>query len=215
MSKYNRSNHLFFFSPNLQNDDRKADSIFPLLNREIIISEKLDGSNTCFTKDFCFGRSHAAPTNNPWDVKVRELHSILKHSISEGMWLFGEGMEAIHSITYSNLTSVFYLFNIKYENKWLSWQEVEDYAYLLDIPTVPVLYKGIFKTEKELKDTIIKLAEQPSELGGEREGIVIRVADEFDNDNFSTYLQKFVRANHVRTDEHWQKNWKKATIKYN
>ena len=200
MSKYNRSNHLFFFSPNLQNDDRKADSIFPLLNREIIISEKLDGSNTCFTKDFCFGRSHAAPTNNPWDVKVRELHSILKHSISEGMWLFGEGMEAIHSITYSNLTSVFYLFNIKYENKWLSWQEVEDYAYLLDIPTVPVLYKGIFKTEKELKDTIIKLAEQPSELGGEREGIVIRVADEFDNDNFSTYLQKFVRANHVRTD---------------
>jgi hypothetical protein len=124
-------------------------------------------------------------------------------------------MEAIHSITYSNLTSVFYLFNIKYENKWLSWQEVEDYAYLLDIPTVPVLYKGIFKTEKELKDTIIKLAEQPSELGGEREGIVIRVADEFDDDNFSTYLQKFVRANHVRTDEHWQKNWKKATIKYN
>lgn len=213
MSKYNRSNHLYF-SPNLQNDDRMAETIEPLLNCEVIVSEKLDGSNTCLTNQSCFGRSHAAPTNNPWDVKVRELHSILKHSISEGMWLFGEGMEAIHSIQYSNLTSVFYLFNIKIENKWLSWQEVEDYAYLLDIPTVPVLFKGIFKTEKELKDTIIKLAQQPSALGGEREGIVIRVADEFEDQNFSTYLQKYVRSNHVRTDEHWQRNWKKATIKY-
>ena len=213
MSKYNRSNHLFF-SPNLQNDDRKADTIDTLLNREVIITEKLDGSNTCFTKEFCFGRSHAAPTNNPWDVKVRELHSILKHSLSEDLWLFGEGMEAIHSITYSNLTSVFYLFNIKYGNKWLSWQEVEEYAYLLNIPTVPVLYKGIFKSEKELKEKVIELAEQPSSLIGEREGVVIRVADEFSDECFPTYLQKFVRDNHVRTDSHWTRNWKKATIKY-
>jgi len=79
---------------------------------------------------------------------------------------------------------------------------------------VPVLYKGIFKTEKELKETIINLAEQSSTLGGEREGIVIRVADEFADENFSTYLQKFVRSNHVRTNSHWTKNWEKADIKY-
>jgi hypothetical protein len=185
-----------------------------LLNREVVITEKLDGSNTCFTKDFCFGRSHTTPTNNPWDVKVRELHSILRHSISDGMWLFGEGMEAIHSITYSNLTSVFYLFNIRYDNKWLSCQEIEDYAYILDIPTVPVLYRGIFTSEKELKDTIINLAEQPSALSGEREGVVIRVADEFDDQMFPVYVQKYVRSNHVRTDEHWQRKWQKANINF-
>jgi len=213
MSKYNRTNHLFF-SPNLQNDDRKAETIETLVNVPIIITEKLDGSNTCFTKDYCFGRSHAAPTNNPWDVKVRELHSILKHSISDGLWLFGEGMEAIHSIEYQKLTSCFYLFNVKYDDKWLSWQEVEDYAFLLDIPTVPIVYKGIFKTQNELKDLMEYESEQNSLLGGEREGLVIRVADEFKDDVFSTHLQKTVRKNHVRTTEHWQKNWQKANIKY-
>ena len=213
MSKYNRSYHLFF-SENLQNDDRMAKSIQPLLNREVVITEKLDGSNTCYTKDHCFGRSHAAPTNNPWDVKARELHSILKHSIDEDLFLFGEGMEAIHSIYYEKLTSCFYLFGAKYEETWASWDDIELYAALLNIPTVPVLFRGIFTTEIELKKYILDLAKKESSLGGEREGVVIRVADSFQDSDFSTYLQKFVRKNHVRTDEHWQRNWKKANINY-
>lgn len=213
MSKYNRTYHLFF-SENLQNDDRMAESIEPLLNVPIVITEKLDGSNTCFTKQYIFGRSHAAPTNNPWDVKVRELHSILKHSISDGLYLFGEGMEAIHSIEYSKLTSYFYLFGASYNQKWSSWDEIEEYAYLLEIPTVPVLFKGIFNNVDELRNKVLELSKQESVLGGEREGVVVRVQREFSNDEFSSVLQKFVRSNHVRTDSHWQKNWKKAKIHY-
>ena len=41
--------------------------------------------------------------------------------------------------------------------RWYSWTEVEETAYLLDIPTVPVLYKGIFKTEQELKDKVLEI----------------------------------------------------------
>lgn len=214
MSKYLRSSHLSF-SPNLQNDDRMAETIEPLLNEIIVITEKLDGSNTAYTNQYCYGRSHVAPTNNPWDAKARELHSILKHSISEGLYLFGEGMEAIHSIEYENITSPFYLFGARYENIWSSWEDIELYADLLEIPTVPVLYKGKFKTEKELKDFILHITNEPSLLGGEKEGVVVRRAEAFTDDEFPTYLQKFVRKNHVRTDEHWTKNWKKANINYN
>lgn len=212
-TKYNRSYHLYF-SENLQNDDRKAETIETLLNVPIVITEKLDGSNTCFTKNHVFGRSHAAPTKNPWDVKVRELHSVLKHSIDEGLYLFGEGMEAVHSIEYKKLTSCFYLFGARFEDDWLSWDDIELYAGVLNIPTVPVLFKGTFNTEKELKEHIIHLSKQPSELDGEREGLVIRVSNSFNNEKFSSHLQKFVRKNHVRTDEHWQRNWKKANIMY-
>ena len=122
-------------------------------------------------------------------------------------------MEAIHSIIYENLTSCFYLFGARYENTWASWDDIELYAAILDIPTVPVLFRGVFTSENELKDYVIDLAKQKSSLSGEREGVVIRVTDSFEDENFSTYLQKFVRSNHVRTDEHWQRNWKKANIK--
>ena len=124
-------------------------------------------------------------------------------------------MEAIHSIVYENLTSCFYLFGARFEDTWSSWDDIELYAGILNIPTVPVLFKGFFKTEKELKDYIINLSKQPSSLGGEREGVVIRVADSFNNENFSSYLQKFVRKDHVTTTEHWTKCWKKAKINYN
>ena len=213
MSKYNRSLHVPG-SPGTTSDDRIAESVDTLLNQYVIISEKLDGSNTGLTKPGVYGRSHAAFTTNPWDVKVRELHSLLKHSIDEDLYLFGEGMEAIHSIEYENLTSVFYLFGARYHNIWSSWDDVELYAGILNIPTVPVLFRGIFQTKEELNKKILELVEEPSALGGQREGIVIRLAREFTDDEFSTSLMKWVRKNHVKTDEHWQKHWRKAYIKY-
>jgi hypothetical protein len=48
--------------------------------------------------------------------------------------------------------------------------------------------------------------------GDTREGVVIRNAGEFPVDEFSNNVCKWVRPNHVQTDEHWTKNWKKATL---
>jgi hypothetical protein len=52
----------------------------------------------------------------------------------------------------------------------------------------------------------------PSAYGNTKEGIVMRLAGEFDGDDFPNYVCKYVRANHVQTDEHWTRNWKKAEL---
>jgi ATP-dependent RNA circularization protein (DNA/RNA ligase family) len=211
MSKYGRSYHLPF-SPGATRDDKISKSVSSLLGIDVVISEKLDGENTCMTKGGVYARSHAAYTTSGWSREVRQIHSLIKNDLSEDVFLFGENLEGIHSIEYTNLKSYFYIFGVRDNNIWIPWEGVEEYSYLLDIPTVPVLFKGIINTEKELKEIIESLVKQPSALGGEREGVVIRNASMFHNDDFSENLAKWVRKDHVQTDEFWTKNWKKSKI---
>lgn len=214
MKKYPRTYH-FLWSPGTTSDDRFAYDISKLIGVPIVITEKLDGENNSMTNKGVYARSHADFTISPWSAKVRELHSILKHGISEDLYIFGEAMSAIHSIEYTNLTSHFYMFGARYKGIWSSWEEVEDYAFLLDLPTVPVLFKGLVNSEKELQELTEKLVKEESVLGGQREGIVCRVQREFNDDEFETCLAKWVRKGHVQTDSHWTKNWKWANINYN
>jgi hypothetical protein len=214
MSKYNRTYHLSW-SPGATNDDRISDSVNSLLGKEIVITEKLDGENCGMTDKGVYARSHAAFTTSPWSREVRSLHKLsVEDELGDGVYLFGENMEGIHSIEYTNLTSYFYIFGVRDNNIWVPWDKVEEYSYLLDIPTVPVLFRGVVNTEKELKDLTEKLASQPSELGGLREGIVVRSADMFHDDDFAKNVMKWVRKGHVQTDEHWTRNWKKAKVNY-
>jgi len=216
MSKYNRTYHLPW-SPGATNDDRISSDVSPLIGIDIVITEKLDGENCGMTDNGVYARSHAAFTTSPWSREVRNLHKILvEGQLGDGVYLFGENMEGIHSIEYTNLTSYFYLFGVRDNNIWVPWEKVEEYSYLLDIPTVPVLFKGIVNSEKELKELTEKLASENSKLGGKREGIVVRNADMFHNDDFSSNVMKWVRKGHVQTDEHWTRNWQKAklNIKY-
>jgi hypothetical protein len=185
-----------------------------LLNVDIIITEKLDGSNTSITKSGVYGRSHVDFTRNPWDIKSWDIWNKINRDLDENVFLFGEGMYGIHSIEYTNLSSYFYLFGVKDGEIWLSWDGVEEYSYLLDIPTIPVLHRGTFESEKELKDKVESLVKEQSSLGGQREGIVIRNASMFHNDDFSENVLKWVRKGHVQTDEHWTRNWKKAKINH-
>ena len=214
MSKYARTYHLPY-SPGTTNDDKIAKSTSSLIGIEIVITEKLDGENTAMIDDGVYARSHIDFTVSPWSKEVRNLHRFaVAGELGDGVFLFGENMEGIHSIEYSNLTSYFYIFGIRDNNIWIPWDKIEEYAYLLDIPTVPVLYKGIVKSEKELKELVEKLVKDSSALGGEREGVVVRNAGLFHNDDFAENVMKYVRKNHIQTDEHWRRNWKKAKIKY-
>ncbi len=211
MSKYNRTYHLFF-SPGSTNDDKISNSVNSLIGIDVVITEKLDGENCGMTRDGVFARSHAAFTTSAWSREVRQLHSLIRNSIDEDVFIFGENMEGIHSIEYSKLKSYFYMFGVRDNNIWIPWESVEEYSYLLDIPTVPVLFKGIIKSDKELKQIVEDLVSKPSELGGQIEGIVIRNASMFHNDDFSDNVMKWVRKDHVQTDVHWSRNWKKAKI---
>ena len=83
------------------------------------------------------------------------------------------------------------------------------YAELLDLPTVPVLARGVYP---RLQPIVEHLVAQPSRFGPECEGLVTRVASSFESDDFSTSVLKWVRAKHVKTDEHWIRNWKRAKL---
>ena len=213
MSKYNRTYHLPW-SPGSTNDDRISDNVELLLGTEIIITEKLDGENCGMTDEGVYARSHATFTTSAWSREVRQLHKLsVEDELGDGVFLFGENMEGIHSIEYSNLESYFYIFGIRDNDIWIPWEKVEEYSYLLDIPTVPVLFKGVVNSAKELQQIVEDLVSKPSELGGQIEGIVVRTAGMFHNDDFADNVMKWVRKGHVSTDVHWTRNWKKAEIK--
>lgn len=213
MSKYNRTYHLPW-SPGSTSDDKISQDVSSLIGIDIVITEKLDGSNSSITNKGVYARSHVDFSKNPWDKEIWNIWQRIKNDLSDGVFLFGENMEGIHSIEYTNLTSYFYIFGVRDNNIWIPWESVEEYAFLLDLPTAPILFKGIVNSEKELKDLTESLVKNPSKLGGTIEGIVVRNADMFHNDDFAENVMKWVRPNHVQTDVHWTRNWKKAQIKY-
>ena len=208
-TKYNRTYH-FPFSPGTTSDDRISQDWQGILEHEVVITEKLDGENNCLKASGVYARSHAAPTRNPWAKNAWEIWERVKDELGE-LEVFGENLYGIHSIEYTHLPSYFHIFAIREGDTFLSWAEVEFYAGLLELPTVPVYEQGRFE-EKELEQLILEGMESESQLGGECEGFVCRNIGAFQTEDFKQNVLKYVRANHVKTDQHWTKNWKRAKL---
>lgn len=89
------------------------------------------------------------------------------------------------------------LFSIWDENnRCLSWDETVEYAAILDLSVVPVIYDDEWD-EKHARSLSLsmKLSEQ--------EGFVVRVADAFSYGAFRRSVAKFVRKEHVGTAHNW------------
>ena len=209
--KYSRTYH-FPFSEGATNDDRIQFEWKGFLSDEVVVTEKLDGENTCVKDLGVFARSHAAPTVNPWAKNMQPIWERLKNEIGD-LEIFGENLYGIHSIEYENLPDYFFVFAIRQGDNWLSWQEIEDYCVLFDLKTVPVLKIGHFE-EKDVFPFIKNKIELGSAFGGECEGFVFRNKNAFHINDFATNVLKYVRKNHVQTNEHWSKNWKRAKLYY-
>ena len=202
--KYPRTFHLPY-SLGATNDDKIAKSVESLLNKELVITEKIDGSNVCMQKDKCFARTHSGPpTHSSFDA-FKALHAGVKFNIPDSYQIFGEWCYAVHSIVYASLPSYLLLFGVRESNTmtWLSWDDVEYWAKLLGCYTVPVLDKCVVSSEKELREKIESLADNPSTYGEEKEGVVVRYAGRFKNNVFDKNVLKQVREHHVTTDIHW------------
>lgn len=214
--KYPRTFH-FPFSPGAKNDDRIAKSYEGIVGVPIVITEKLDGENTCLNDKGVFARSHSAPTRNPWAGYLWQRWDMLRHELGD-IELFGESLFAVHSITYTALQDYFYIFAIRQGEDWLSWEEVKLYADIVNIPLVPVLYEGTVKTPEALQKLVEELVQAPSSLADmsieatPREGVVVRPQAAFHNDAFSESVLKWVRPDHVQTDAHWTRHWKRALL---
>jgi hypothetical protein len=221
-TKYGRTYHLPF-SPGTTSDDRISHDYWQHVGamRQLVCTEKLDGENNCLSKHGVFARSHAAPTVSPWTRQIRERWQILKHDLGD-LEVFGENLYAIHSIEYQKLEHHYYVFGIRHFDKWLSWEETKFYAASLDLPTVPELtiLQAPF-TQPEFEKTVLDLVEKPSVFGSvdtvtgkpcSMEGVVCRNTGEYAVADFGENLFKYVRKGHVKTDEHWIRNWNRAKL---
>ena len=211
-TKYFRSYH-FPFSKSSTSDDRISKDYSFLENKEIIITEKLDGQNNSICKGGVYARSHAEYSNHKWDKVIWDIHARIGHQLDEETYIFGEGMGGIHSIEYKGLSSYFYVFGVRVGNEWLKWDDVCLHADMLELPTVPVLARGTFS---DIKAEVERHVIQPSTLEGvdtitkreEMEGVVVRTTCGFTQEESHKHLLKHVRAGHVNTGDHWSKNWK-------
>lgn len=205
--KYNRTLHLPF-SPGVSKDDKIAPSIELLIGSPIIITEKMDGSNTSLEASGCYARTHSSsPTHASFDG-LKALHARIKDNIPASLQLFGEWCYAKHSIAYDALPGYFLLFNVRDLSRnstiWLSWHDVESWAKEIGVPTVPVLFSGTVNSASALQKMIESLMLQPSACDGQREGVVVRVAQDFPDEAFATSVMKYVRAHHIQTCEQWK-----------
>jgi hypothetical protein len=208
--KYPRTAHLPY-SPGATSDDRIARDWQHLLAHELVVTEKLDGENTCLRGNGVYARSHAAPTRNPWANNAWEIWRRVQTALGE-LEVFGENLYAVHSIEYRELPAHFFVFAIRLAEEWLAWDDVCFYAAALELPVVPVRARGRF-TELQLKQLIHDGLAAGSLLGGPCEGFVVRNAAAFAVDEFGENVLKYVRAQHVQTDAHWTRNWKRAELK--
>jgi hypothetical protein len=195
--KYPRTFHIPF-SEGISSDDKvmNESDFKTLLNKTVIITEKMDGENTTL---YPFGL-HARSTtsaHHPSRSWLKSFHASICDGIPIGWRVCGENLFAKHSIFYENLESYFYGFSVWTDKNYaLPWWETFDWLQLMGITPVNVLYLGI-ATEDTIKKVISSLDTS------KQEGIVIRSTNGFHYDDFSKNVCKWVRKNHVTTNDHW------------
>ena len=211
-SKYPRTPYAPF-SPSARPDLPYAD-LHNFLNVPLVITEKLDGSNVLLHAGQAYPRSTDSKGPHPWLAMVRKHHAWKTQPHLDTIF-YGEDIFGVHSIRYSPVPEdqTFYLFAVQQGAHWLSWDQVTQWSDDLGTPTVPVLLAQTFRTAEELTDTALKLMQEPSTLGSQAEGIVIRHRQSFHRDLFLQRVCKAVRPNHVQPDsQHWTHNWQACTI---
>jgi hypothetical protein len=196
--KYPRTYHLPW-SPGRTDDDRVLDNTEHFSGRRIIITEKMDGENTTMYRDCIHARSLDS-ANHPSRGWVKNLHARIQSGIPGGWRLCGENLFARHTLPYDDLRAYFMLFSIwdiwDENNICLSWDETVEYAAILDLVTVPVIYDGVWDEQYAGNlATNMNLTE--------KEGFVVRVADSISYGAFRRSVAKIVREEHVGTAHNW------------
>ena len=201
------------WSPGIGRQSRVHPEPLRFVGSPVVVTEKLDGGNTLLHKGKVYARSVSAPSEAKWFAMVKKHHA---WKVTEpDVYLYGEDIYGVHSIAYDPVPEdrTFYAFAIcDATGAFAPFSEVEAYARRRNIPMVPVLFRGTFSSIKELRAFIDNAHGESSVLGGEREGVVIRLACGFSTSEFMHSVCKSVRTGHVRCDEHWSKNWQPCSI---
>jgi len=162
--------------------------------KDVVISEKLDGEAATYYSDGYFHARSIDSRHHPSRSFV--INKLSYITLPKGVRLCGENLYAKHSIHYTNLKDYFLVYSVWEDDTCWDWASVEMLCEELGLETVPVIYKGKF--DKKILTESIKSLD-----ASKQEGIVIRNADSFNYNDFSTNVAKYVRPNHVQSEEHW------------
>ena len=193
--KYPKTYH-FEWSPGVKNDDRIQKDLLFLTGQPIIITEKMDGECTTLYNDYIHARSIDSNDHESrsW---VKQLWGNIKHDIPENWRICGENLYAKHSIPYTDLESYFMVFQIWDENNnSLPLDERLYWCDLLNLTHVPILHHGLFDID------FIKNYKLDTDV---IEGFVVSLVNSFNYNDFNKCVVKWVRSNHIQSDEHWMK----------
>ncbi len=208
--KFPRTYHLPY-SPGVSSDDKVHKKPFPTDRfSQYIMLEKMDGENTTFGKDYIHARSTLGYPPHWSRSFMKAKWDSVRWNIPPQLSIHGENLAGVHSIEYENLSDSFLVFGIRdvERNVFLNWDEtlliVDGFdGALLSVPTIGTLLSEEVNDEKVLMD---KFREYQDIVGREVEGFVIRPYDEFRFSEYADVVGKWVRANHVQTDEHWMRS---------
>ena len=192
--KFPRTFH-FSFSEGVCSDDKIVKSDLLLKGHEIIVTEKMDGENTTMYRDHIHARSIDSKHHSSRDW-VKRFHSSIAHLIPDGYRVCGENLFAKHSIGYDNLRSYFYGFSVWDDIGALSWEDTLMWFEEFNVTPVREIYRGEFSLDV-IKEIINDLDTKI------QEGIVVRTTDFIPYDCYDKLVVKWVRKNHVTSNQHW------------
>jgi hypothetical protein len=202
--KYPRTYHLPW--SNLLKNDRMLENDEHFIGKNVIVTLKMDGENTTMYNDYIHARSLDSQSHETRNW-VKGVWSKINYMLDDNMRICGENLFAVHSVKYENLKSYFMMFSIWIDNKCLSWNETIEYAQIIGLETVPVIYNGIYNKEKIIE------AFAPYEK--QNEGYVVRIADEFNYIDFRRSIAKFVRPEFRQAVNNSHGHWISKKVEVN
>ncbi len=157
----------------------------------------MDGENASFYNDHYHARS-LDTANHPSRKWAKIFHAQIMGDIPNGWRVCAENLYAKHTIHYTDLEAFVLAFSVWNEQNFcLDWKQTQEWFELLNIPQVPVLYKGLYSAE------VLHQIENDMDFDKD-EGYVMRVADGFHYNDFRKWVAKYVRKGHVQhLDGHW------------
>jgi hypothetical protein len=199
--KYPRTPHLPY-SPGASPDDIvTSDAGF--VGREVVVTEKMDGECTTIGRDADGVYVHARSLDSGPHLSrtwVKRLAARVGAQLDDRWRLVGENLQATHTVLYRDLPGYFLCYAVVDEKRtFLSWDDVEEYCALLDVPTAPVLYRGPYDAAAlhSMWPTSSAYCERP-------EGYVVRLAESFSVGAFTNSVAKYVDSSFSPTGGHWQ-----------
>lgn len=194
--KYPRTMHLPW-SPGCTSDDKVLGDDSCFHGKVVVVTEKMDGENSTLYRDGYHARSVDSRHHPSRDWLINLWANRVSYQIDPWIRICGENMYAQHSIRYENLESYFLAFSV-----WdgvVCWRhdKAVELVESLGLSFVPVLGIGEYSQEF-VHDSWVQ-----NRTSEDSEGYVVRIFDSFNMDEFQQSVAKYVRENHVQTDDHW------------